>query len=65
MSSPTDVADQAKVEAASLRTFIATVLLAVVVTVAAGFLYGLAGVGAVAIVATALMLVVVLLLTKG
>jgi Flp pilus assembly protein TadB len=63
MSSQT--AEQAKIEASSMRTFIATILLALVVTVAAGFFYGLAGIGAVAIVATALMLVVVLLLTKG
>jgi Flp pilus assembly protein TadB len=64
MSSHTDAA-QANIESSSLRTFIATILLSVVVTIAAGFFWGLAGVGAVAIVATALMLVVVLLLTKG
>jgi Flp pilus assembly protein TadB len=63
MSSTT--AEQAKTEAVALRFFIAAILLTVVVTVAAGYFFGLAGIGMVAIIATALMLWVVLLLTAG
>jgi hypothetical protein len=65
MSSQSDAADQAKTEAGALRAFIVAILLTVVATVAAGFFWGLAGVGAVAIAATALMMVVLLLLTNG
>jgi hypothetical protein len=64
MSSSTEVADKAKSEAATMRAFFAIILLVVVVTVAAGFLFGLAGVGAVAIAAAAGMLLVTLALTR-
>lgn len=60
-----NAADQARTETVALRYFIAAILLTVAVTVAAGVFYGLAGIGVVAIVATALMLVVVVLLTAG
>jgi fatty acid desaturase len=63
MSSTT--AEQAKTEAVAMRVFIAIILAAVVVTAAAGFFFGLAGVGMVSIIATVLMLWVVLLLTAG
>ena len=65
MSSHPDAADQAKTEASALLGFIVAVVIALLATVAAGFFWGLAGIGAVAIAATALMLFVLLLLTSG
>ncbi|MGO9431131.1 hypothetical protein [Rhodoblastus sp.] len=54
-----------KSEAATLRAFIAIVALVLVVNVVAGFLFGLGGIGAVAITEAALMLVLCVVLTRG
>ncbi len=59
------VVNAEKSEAAAVRVFFAIVAVILAVTAAAGFLFGLAGIGAVAIVETALMLVLCLVLTRG
>jgi hypothetical protein len=52
-------------EAVALRVFIAIVAGVLVAGVAAGYLFGLAGIGVLAIIATAAMLVLCLVLTRG
>ena len=52
-------------EAVAMRVFLAIVTGVVVAGVAVGFLFGLAGIGALAIVATAAMLVLCVVLTRG
>ena len=52
-------------EAVALRVFMAIVAGVLVAGVAAGWLFGLAGIGVLAIIATATMLVICLVLTRG
>ncbi len=60
-----NVVEAQKSEAATLRAFFVIVALVLVVTVAAGFLFGLGGIGAVAIAEAGLMLVLCVVLTRG
>jgi hypothetical protein len=52
-------------ESRDTLVFFAIVVLALVITVVAGVLFGLGGIGAVAIAEAALMLVICLVLTRG
>ncbi len=52
-------------EAVALRVFIATVAGILVAGIAAGWLFGLAGIGVLAMIATALMLLLTVVITFG
>jgi hypothetical protein len=60
-----NVAIKTSSESRDTIAFFAIVALALVVTVVAGVLFGLGGIGAVAIAEAALMLVICLILTRG
>jgi predicted lipid-binding transport protein (Tim44 family) len=52
-------------EAVALRVFVATVAGILVAGIAAGWLFGLAGIGVLAMIATALMLLLTVVITLG
>ena len=52
-------------EAVALRVFVATVAGILVAGIAAGWLFGLAGIGVLAMIATALMLLLTVVITFG
>jgi hypothetical protein len=63
MSSNDHTADNS--EAAAIKVFVAVVLLVIVAAVVLGMTFGMAGIGALAIAASAAMLILCVALTKG